>query len=289
MKKLNRPVVFVLLCCMLVSISLPVSADVIVEPWEDDFYNEHKDECVYNNNRTYVVNTDKGYAYLYASPESNISLKGYSNGEKVFISWLYTDASGEVWGVHSSASGWFRMSELTVVYDGYSFIEEYGHKFQEYIDGSYSIVADEDGPVEIWKYPGKKLEYSYFYGDICEYVSQTYTDEEGTVWGYISYLEGYRNVWICLSGNGGGAIGSDFVDREHVSGEAPTVLVNGEVIELKTEPMPRDKIPMNDGNSKTLIIVGALIAGVVIITAIGIILLGKRRLGKDISLSSNGE
>ncbi len=285
MKKSLKIFAFALLCTMLLFVALPVCADVIVEP-RDDFFDEHQDECVYNNFRQYVVNTDKGYAYLYVDPESNLTIKGYSNGEAVRISWLYTDKSGEVWGVLSYDTGWFRMSDLTVVYDGYSFIEDHGHEFEAYVQGSYNISASEDDPVEIWQYPGKRLGFSYDYNDIGGFISQTYTDEDGIVWGYISYLVGSRNVWICLSGNE-----SDIIEESEVTvdlkaeptvtdpapNEKPTVTVNGEVIDLKAEPVPHDQIPANPGHYKTLIIVGVLVGGVVVITAVAIVIYGKKR------------
>ncbi len=275
MKKTFKAGLVVLVCVMILSFVLPISADVIVEP-KDDFFEEHIDECVYNNFRQYVVNTDKGYAYLYVNPESSSTVKGYSNGEIVRISWLYTDKSGEIWGVLSYETGWFRISDLTVVYDGYSFIEDHGNEFEEYAKGSYSIVASEEDPVIVWQYPGKKLNHSYTYGDMEDFISKTYTDNEGTVWGYISYLEGSRNVWVCLSDNKGSIIEDDEETVDLKADQKTTVIVNGEAIELKKAPVPQDKIPVSDGISKTLIIVGSLVAGVVIITAVLIIVYAKK-------------
>ncbi len=289
MKKILKIFAFTLLSAVILSVGLSVYADVIVEP-RDDFFDEHQDECVYNNSRQYVVNTDKGYAYLYVDPESSLTIKGYSNGEAVRISWLYTDKSGEVWGVLSWETGWFRMSDLTVVYDGYSFIEDHGHEFEEYVQGSYNISVSEDDPVEVWQYPGKRLNFSYGYSDINGFISQTYTDEEGIVWGYISYLVGSRNVWVCLSGNESDIIEesevtvylkADPVVPEPTPDEKPTVTVNGEVIDLKAEPVPQDQIPANPEHYKTLIIVGVLVGGVVVITAVAIVIYGKKRASND--------
>ncbi len=261
--------------------SLPVFADLIVEP-VDDFFSEHRDECVYNNDRKYIVNTDKGYAYLYANPESNRTIRGYSNGDKVTISWLYTDKSGEVWGVLFSDAGWFRMSDLTVVYDSFSFLADHASEMEEYVQGTYSVIASESEPVAMWRYPGNKSDAFFKYDTVSDHVTKTFTDENETVWGYISYYMGMRNVWVCLSDPNGNNIGSingqttaELKADPVESDEIPTVYVEGMNIELKAEPTPTEEIPMNDGNVKLFIIIGALVAGVVVITAAVIIVFKK--------------
>ncbi len=303
MKRIFKICIFALLSIMLLSVSVPAFADVIVEPWEDDFYNEHKDECVYNNNRMYIVNTDKGYAYLYVSPKSSVSIKGYSNGDQVSISWLYTDASGEEWGVLSYGSGWFRMSDLTLIYDSYEFIADHGDEMEDYISGSYSIPTSDEKPVVMWKYPGCKTEYFFDYGeDVADHVGQIYRDADGVEWGHISYYYGSRSVWVCLSDpyadraddmKESESLKAEPVESEEIPAlsadksemaeneEKQTVTVNGESIELKAEPVPRDEIPMNDGNFKTLAIVGALVLGVAAITAAAIIIFARRNAKKQ--------
>ncbi len=253
MKTLKISTVSVLVCIMLVSLILPAFADVIVEP-ADSFYTLHRDECVYNNYRTYIVNTNEGHAYLYVSPDSAITVEGYSNGEKVGISWLYTDKKGEVWGVLSHKSGWFRMSDLSVVYDSFSFSEEHSGEMQKYIAGSYTVEATEEKPVIMWKYPGNRYELPTAFrgGNIAEYVSQTYTDAEGNVWGYIVYYMGHKNIWVCLS---------------DPYGEKVNATADGD-LPLKAEPTPPQDIPLSEGNKNTFITVGALVGGVLLLTAV---------------------
>ncbi len=261
MKTMKKIFAFVLIITVVISASLPVFADVIIEPL-DSFYAAHRDECVYNNYRQYTVNTAEGHAYLYASPESAITVKGYPNGETVTITWIYTDTNGEAWGIESNDSGWFLMSDLTVIYDSYSFIEDHKGEMTEYIDGTYSIETSESQLAVMWNYPGNKSDYFFNYGNIAEYVQSTYTDESGTVWGNIGYYMGSRNVWVCMSDPYNN---SSENEKEEVSKE------------LKAEPTPDSEIPMSKGNKNTLIAVGALVGALVIATVILIAVMFARK------------
>ncbi len=273
----------VLLSLLLLSAVLPSFADVIIEP-EDSFFAQHEDECTYQEFRQYIVNTDAGHTYLYVNPESDRTIKGYPNGEKVAVYWLYTDKDGEVWGLLSHSTGWFRMSELTVVYDSVSFLNEHSHEMKPYVDGSYTIVADESKPVVMWKYPGQRSESSFYDHDVTEYVSETYTDPDGEVWGYIQYYMGMRKVWVCLTdpyGDGGvetdEAVTTDLKAEPTDPDGIPTSPVGDGDIVLKADPTPQDKIPMSEGNKRTFIIVGALVGGVVLVTAAVIVVLSGKK------------
>ncbi len=260
MRTTKKIIVSLLACLMLITISLPVFADVIVEH-ADLFYEMHRDECVYNNYRRYIVNTDKGHAYLYVNPESDKTIKGYSNGEQVVIYWLYTDGDGVAWG-NSNSAGWFRMSDLEVVYDTFSFIEEHKDELQDYVDGTYTVTASAEKQVIMWNYPYSKSDSFFSSDDVAKYVKQTYTDGDGEVWGYIQYYMGRRSVWVCLT---------DPYGEESIG-----MLDEGKDTTqswLKAEPTPSDKIPMSAGNARILIIVGVLVGGVVLLTGAVIVLL----------------
>ncbi len=249
MKTVKQLLIMMLLCVTVVSLGLPAYADVIYEP-NDLFYKTHSDECVYNNYRQYTVNTEQGHAYLYVSPESEMTVEGYPNGSTVTVEWLYTDGDGETWGLIPEENGWFRMSDLTVVYDSFSFLEEHEGEMTEYVQGTYSIVASDEAPVPMWQYPGKKLELFFYSDDVAEYVQRTYTDADGNTWGYITYYMGRRNIWVCMTDPYGEAVPLN---------EAASA-------ELKAEPTPEDEIPMSGGNAKILTVVGVLVGGVVVVT-----------------------
>ncbi len=266
MKRIKIRTVFLLSAVLFFSLCLPAFADILVEP-EDLFYHAHKGKCESREFRQYTVNTETGYSYIYLSPESSQTLKGISNGEVVGLQWFYTDKNGEEWGVRLNGEGWFRMADLTLVYDCHSFLEEYSDDIRDYEKGSYVLEATSENPVELWKYPGKKFEGSPLTdGDVADYVQKTYTDSQGVVWGYISYRYGTRHVWVCLS------------QGEEVT--LPNSSTSEPNSDLKADPVPTDQIPMSEGNRQTLILVGCLVGSVVVVTAGGIavlILVTRRR------------
>ncbi len=251
MKTIRTLTALALLVLAMLSCILPVFADVIVEP-EDAFYRAHADECVYNRYRTYTVNTEVGHAYVYVSPDSSLTVKGWPNGTEVVISWIYTDKNGDDWGLFSQG-GWFRMADLTVVYDSFSFIEDHREEMTGYTEGSYTLEASEEKPIPMWSYPGKRSDAAFNSDNIAEYISMLYTDGDGVVWGYISYYKSRRNIWVCAS---------------DPYGDGTVTPADPALSEWKAEPTPAGEIPMSEGNVKLLLAVGALVCTVVVVTAV---------------------
>ncbi len=288
MKLTKRLIISFLVVLMLFTLALPAAADVIWEP-DNEFFEEHRRECTYNN-RDYIANSDKGYVYLFKDPLTDVSVGAYSNGEAVHIQFLYTDKKGDVWGVTYDGEGWLRMSELSLIYDSREFIKDNEAKLSDYVEGSYTAKASAETPVIIWKYPGKVTAYSTKFDDVdvAESVSRTYTDESGNVWGYITYFYGSKDFWICLSSpyskdvsntavpdpnlKGEPVVGGDIPEYPNNTGESDDPNNNGDVegngIELKADPVPKDEIPPYVGNYKPLIIAGVLVALVVIATVV---------------------
>ncbi len=250
MKKSKQLAVFLLALIMLVYAGTPVFADVILEP-NDGFYKAHEKECEYHNYRKYTVNTDAGHAYLYKSPSAGMTVGGYPNGEQFAISWVYTDRDGRMWGLISDEKGWFLMSDLTVVYDSFSFLEEHRDELKPYVRGTYKIEGSDTCPIVIYNYPGSKSEHFFTY-QAESHVEKTYTDSDGNVWGLIPQTLGYVNAWICLTDPY-----SDALYPKSDMGESS----------LKAEPTPTDEIPMSDANVKIIMLIGILVVGIVIITA----------------------
>ncbi len=266
MKLWKKIALFSLILATFFSLCLPAFADVIVEP-SDLFYNTHKDECDHREGRQYIVNTEAGYSYSYRSPESVIAYRKISNGDIFWIEWFYTDKNGEEWGVRNRDDGWFRMSDLTLVYDTFSFLEEHETEMKVYEQGSYILEATDENKVQIWNYPGKKKADCFFSNDdVASYVGQTYTDSDGVVWGYIPWCWSgeWRNVWVSLS-------------------EATPVEKEPPGNSLKADPVPADQIPMSEGNRRTLILVGSLVGGVVAVTGgvIAVLLITKKKTKKE--------
>lgn len=199
MKKLSLTLCFLILMTAITLITqVAVSADVIWEPYDDNFYIEHREECVLCE-RVFLANGKEGYIRLYKSPTSKVVVDSCINGYGMGISHTYTDSKGVEWGV-SFAGGWVRMSEVVVKYDNVSFEEEHVSEISncdEKIDcGNYETIP-------FWTYPNSgdmnaELRTADF-DDTDVYVYRKWTDENGTVWGKVSYFYAVRDSWINIS------------------------------------------------------------------------------------------
>ena len=187
------------------SLTLPAYADVIWEP-DNRFYENHQGDCEYHN-RTYLANSPDGYVTLRSAPDG-VAAAQVENGQRVNVYFLYQD-----WGYVNTASaeGWAPLSELSLIYDYLSFEEEHGDEilpvdkavtdplFDAYLQTGKTTLV-------IWSYPNAEHFSHYYTGDqglellnaLKEYGVFTYTDEEGHLWGFCSYLYGHRNFWILL-------------------------------------------------------------------------------------------
>lgn len=208
----------------LLSLTPAAYADVLWEP-DNNFYEKHSDECVYVG-RSYYANGPKGFVTLWDAPDGSTVAAQYENGVTLHVTWQYQD-----WGCVESwkdgwegsgsipAGGWVPMSELYLVYDYISFEEEYGQYFTDY-NGEF---AEYDGQtwdgVQVYDYPIQAYEYPFDCRGIYESIEQTpevldalrgtpdtpsciskvFREENGTVWGFVSYLYGHRNFWFDLT------------------------------------------------------------------------------------------
>ncbi|MBQ9080366.1 MAG: hypothetical protein IJY27_04755 [Clostridia bacterium] len=202
---MKKTATFVLVLILLAALLCPsVSADVIIEPDRNSFFEAHRKECTYIN-RLYTVKSPGTEAFK--SPEDKKSLGPVAAGSLIRISHAYTAADGTEWGVHITADGWdgiwLPMSALTVVYDYISFEQQHGASF---VDFDASVHTAPTGTVCFWTYPGSGV-VAYFgidtqrlgdAGYISGQISKVYRDEAGRDWGYIEYYYGVRNVWVAL-------------------------------------------------------------------------------------------
>ena len=180
-------------------------ADVLVEP-NNDFYNKNR-RYVVQLDRSFSVNAPRGFAVMKEEPGARGEITRIGNGETIFVnnSCLY---NGEYWGLTTgypvpeqgrSADGWIRMDDLLVLYDYIAFAEEHFNEFYDY-KGDFEEI-ERAGAAVVWPWPGaeapiwkvEELDTEYFG------VSFAYTDESGREWGFVTYLYGSRNIWICLS------------------------------------------------------------------------------------------
>ena len=89
---------------------------------------------------------------------------------------------------------------MLVLYDYVSFQEKFGHDFYTY-SGEYERISEARGAVA-WLWPGTDSPPLWTYEDLDAdsfWVQYAYMDEDGREWGFVTYLYGRRNIWVCLS------------------------------------------------------------------------------------------
>ena len=64
---------------MALTLAMPAFADVMWEPYGNNFYEAHRDECQYEN-RTYLANGPEGYLTLRQRPQSSAEVIYRVNG-----------------------------------------------------------------------------------------------------------------------------------------------------------------------------------------------------------------
>ena len=185
-----------MICGMLVS-PFVVHADVVVEP-TNNFYEESSGKCVFLG-RNFRTN---GEVSLRRAPNSNIDVAALKNDEIIYLEYscLY---EGEYWGLalydNSGSAGWVKISQLLVICDYVAFAEEHFNEFYEYT-GDYEEIK-ETGEVIVWTWPGS----GYFLGSVSGIdvdnfsVSYAFEDDQGREWGFVPYLYGSKNFWVCIS------------------------------------------------------------------------------------------
>lgn len=263
--------ILVLCCvCLLMLSVLPVGvrADVIFEPWDDTFYEEHREECEYHS-RSYTANGPNGDVTVYENPESARKEATIKNGNTLWIAYLYEDADGIRWGYcddwERDVGGWVPMDYLKLIYDGISFEEDFGHLFVEeegMLGGEYAGAT-----VYFLKYPGSGDYIDITLGENGEdyrpEYSVVYEDAQGTRWGRCGYYKGIKGYWLNLS------------DPTGVPA-AQSVPVTDESEEPTVPAVPVDEIKPAENPAVKLMVVGA-VAATVVVTALLLFLMKKKK------------
>lgn len=258
---------------------LEAMADVIWEPYEDDFYSTHYEECVHRSGN-FLTNGESGYVTVFQSPESDREVAKIMNGESFSISFTWQDESGMDWGIvelshyepkegeslaKGTDFGWVPMKDMSKIYDGNDFLLEYKDEFAEY-GGELDDYKVEEQMI-VWSYPGSekvktRLVSAIFDNGIPDY-EYLYTDEDGNRWTFIGYYYGSVRGWVCV----------DYPEEESIVIHYEPEETDDEMIPAK-EPDER----LNEGESiPGLKLAAGLVTGVVAVTA-GLIalLFGKR-------------
>lgn len=196
---MKRTTCFLLALLLCLPLLPAVRADVIYEP-EDSFYWEHRGECQ-REDRAYTANGPDTTTVAYVNPESAAVAGRVPKGEQVWIYYTYEDENGIDWGFcdhyTDGWTGWIPMDYLVLVYDYICFQEEFGSRITEQ---SGTIGESGEERVYFWLYPGSEAHSAAMFVE-AEYLpeyQQTFVDDAGRTWGYVTYYMGIRNVWVCL-------------------------------------------------------------------------------------------
>lgn len=255
-------------------------ADIMWEPTDNSFYDNHRDECEYEN-RSYYANGKDGFVTMWDAPDGSTVRAQYENGETLWVSHIYKNwALINRWEGGNETSGWVPVTDLYLVYDHISFEEEYGSQFKDY-NGEF---ADYSGEVRksfwFWEYPNTReprekhgisqdmLDALRGTAEQPSYISKIYVDENNRTWGFVNYMYGIRNFWILLDNpTGDGVITASVPEWEDL-------VTTGELT-APQEPVPPT---MTARSLLPYILVGAV---VVVTAGILIYFYGKRKKSTD--------
>ena len=198
----KRYVISLIICLLFTHMSIAY-ADIIIEP-DNDFYKQHQGQ-INTLGRSFVANGESGSVGVKKEPGARSDWNRLQNGEAVYIQYscLY---NGAYWGITEWVGdktggkfGWVKLDEMLVLYDYVSFDEDHLDEFYAY-RGDYAAITETRAALA-WPWPGSEaplwtvedLDTENFR------VSHAYTDEQGREWGFVNYLYGSRNIWVCLS------------------------------------------------------------------------------------------
>lgn len=163
--------------CMLIFafVWVPVSGDSLWEPREDTYFERHWGECDILPERYYQADGKDGTITLWKQPNGRLKIAEYQNGTEFRVIYLCPDNHDVLWTVvedyvdtngfgetqREYFSGWIIMSDLLVIYDHFSFVEEHENELKEF---NGSIDLRDLHKFVYWQYPGsKKVNQTWFY------------------------------------------------------------------------------------------------------------------------------
>lgn len=190
---------------MVAGLALTAYADVIWEPWGDNYYDSHREEFQYSA-AVYYANSPTGKLVGYDKPDGEELIQA-ENGELIYGTYICTLSDGSSWAVGEARIGeeW-----RSVYYPLEDLLDRYDREFSTDHEGEITDtcpkddLAPWDGTAFLtWTYPGgayTEEDPEYWDGiDFSQCCHQFYTDEEGNLWGYVGYWRGHRDTWVCLT------------------------------------------------------------------------------------------
>ena len=205
---MKRLLVFALCAVLMATLALPVFADVIWIPSqsESSFFWNHQDECELEE-KWYYANSPEGEVALRKEPDGKVKTR-VDNGTVLYVSYTYQD-----WGMVDNPKGdgtylWAALEDLVPVYDYRDFRED--HPLTEK-PGDMTWGEFTGETFLLWTYPGsgdwREMSIQWFDGEsgltegqaLEDYILGYYTDENGLVFGFIGYMFGHQDAFVCVS------------------------------------------------------------------------------------------
>ena len=117
----------------LLALAAPVRADILWEPMDNSFFENHRAECSYEN-RSYYANSPDGFVTAWDAPRGSMVRAQYENGESLWVGYTYGNDWALIsrWDGGGETSGWIPLAELALIYDNISFSEEYADRIAPY-------------------------------------------------------------------------------------------------------------------------------------------------------------
>ena len=176
---------------------IPVFADVMWAPWDDDFFKSHMDAFT-EDDRYYLVNGSQGYVRFYDAPGRLKQVNALENGEKVFV-WYTIKYHGDIWALvmfdtKGHDIGYAKLKNFVRVYDYSDFAVEFADQIVDSIEEAPELRSS----YTAWDYPHSVNHAYLIQRQTLEHwgISAYYTDEDGLLWGFCGGT--YTNVWICF-------------------------------------------------------------------------------------------
>ena len=248
---------------VLLVFALPVSADVLWEPFDNKYYSSNYEGLDYMD-RTYYV-PDGMTANLYESPVSSTIVKTLEAGTRIYIG-PYGEINGETWAAgyvyDDFDEGWLRLDRLQLEYDHEAFEADFGNQFV--VTDDRLTREDVDSDIQTWTYPGSGISDGTVpadalgggYNDGIMDFRYVWTDPDGGRWGYVGYYMG-RCGWVWL---------------DDPTNPEPPVQIHPDFPSTVT-----DTAPETSPTGSSMVWIAIPVAALVLVTAAAVILLQKKK------------
>lgn len=200
-----KKILCILMAVLLLSIS--ASADVLWEPYDNDYYQKHYQQATtiaakYEVPEGMTVN-------VYTAPVNGKLIKTLEEGTVVYVGFSLKE-NGEVWATgyplgDFETEGWFRLGRLQKQYSHTEFVNDNADQIAA--EEAWLIAKDVGGTIYTWTFPGSGVSDGILEQEILEAdtgynegkvsYGLVYTDPDGGKWGYIGYHMGHVG-WMYL-------------------------------------------------------------------------------------------